>query len=105
MGAEEPRLARILEHVVAKAVQDLDVERIWLFGSQNRGVATRASDVDLALKLPAGSRPNWARFVLETAESLPALVDIDLVDIERCRPELAREVVRTGRVVYERAAP
>src|SRR5687767_4077059 len=96
----DARLAVILDHVVAKAVHDLDVERIWLFGSQQRGVATRASDVDIAFKLPAGSRRSWARFVLETEDSLPALVDLDLVDIEHCHPELAREVVRTGRVVY-----
>ena len=107
MGAIDSsvRLALILDHVVTKAVHDLGVERIWLFGSRSRDAATRASDVDLALKLPAGSRRHWARFVLETEESLPALAELDLVDIEGCPPELAAEVIRTGRIVYERVAP
>jgi uncharacterized protein len=100
-GDLEPRLERIVEDVVRRAVRIVSPERIWLFGSQARGTATRSSDVDIALQLPEAARKNWSRLVLETAEEVPALVNIDLVDIGQCSSALAHEIVNTGRVIYE----
>ena len=102
MSASVTREQRILQHVIARARLLLDPERIWLFGSQARGSATRSSDVDVAFEVPAGARAQWARFVSDTEESLPALADLDLVDIDRCGPELAEEIRRTGQLIYER---
>jgi uncharacterized protein len=97
----DPRLARIVTDVVRRAVQLVEPERIWLFGSQARGTASHSSDVDIALQIPARGRRNWSRFVLEATEELPALADIDLVDIGLCSPALALEIAGTGRIVYE----
>src|SRR5262245_2922208 len=102
MQASATREQRILQHVIAEARRLIDPQRIWLFGSQARGSATRGSDVDLGFELPANARASWARFVSDTEESLPALADLDLVDMNRCAPELADEIRRTGHVIYER---
>lgn len=75
--------------------------QIWLFGSQARGDARRTSDFDFALRMAHSGKKNWARFVIETEEQLPALTEIDLVDMGACSPELAAEIRRTGELVYE----
>ncbi len=93
---------RIVRDVVDRAVRLVAPRRIWLFGSHARGGATPTSDVDLAFDVPPSARAGWAAFVLETADDVPALVDMDLVDIGTCGPALAREILTTGRVVYER---
>jgi uncharacterized protein len=96
------RLDRIVRDVVARAVRAVDPERIWLFGSCARGTNTRASDVDLAFELPEDKRVGWSAFVLEAEDEVPALVDLDLVDLGTCAPSLTAEIIRTGRLVYER---
>ena len=93
---------RIVHDVVDRAVRLLDPTRIWLFGSHARGDATLTSDVDLAFEVSRSARAKWAAFVLEAEDEVPALVDLDLVDLETCDPALAREIATTGRVVYER---
>ena len=91
-----------MRDVVARAVRAIDPRRIWLFGSQARGTATRVSDVDLAFELGAMPSDSWAAFVVDSQEEVPALVDLDLIDLGDCDPQLAREITATGRVVYER---
>jgi predicted nucleotidyltransferase len=98
----DSRLERVLGDIVARARRQIDPDRIWLFGSHSRGEATRASDIDLAFEVPDPQRSNWAGFVTEANDEVPALVNLDLVDLGSCQQELAREIVRTGRVVYER---
>ena len=93
---------RIVGDVIDRAVRLIGPTRVWLFGSHARGDATPTSDVDLAFDLPATDRGNWAAFVIEAADEVPALVDMDLVDIGTCDPALAHEIITTGRVVYER---
>ena len=98
----EGRIARVVGDVVARVSRLLDVDRVWLFESFARGTATSGSDVDIALRVPRSARARWAIFVLECQDEVPALVDLDLVDIDSCDPNLANEIAATGRVVYER---
>ncbi len=93
---------RIVSDVVARAVRLVAPRQIWLFGSHARGDAWPTSDVDLAFDVPAADRRKWAAFVLEAEDEVPALVDLDLVDLGTCAPALAREITTKGRVVYER---
>lgn len=94
----------IVRDVVARAVKAIAPERVWLFGSHARGTATRASDVDLAFELHAIPRARWTAFVVDAKDGVPALVDLDLIDLGDCDPQLAREITATGQVVYERQA-
>lgn len=98
----DTRLDRIVNDVVARAVRLVDPQRVWLFGSHVTGVATRASDVDLAFEVPFSQSRRWAVFVVEATDEVSALVDLDLVDLATCDPTLANQIMTTGRVVYER---
>ncbi len=98
----DARLGRIVSDVLARAVRLVDPERAWLFGSQARGTATRASDVDLAFELPPSAGNRWAAFAIEAQEEVPALVDLDLVDLGTCDPAVAHEITSTGRIIYQR---
>jgi predicted nucleotidyltransferase len=98
----EGRTAHVVGDIVARARRLLDVERVWLFGSQARGTDTRSSDFDIALQIGPAARARWATFVTECDDEVPALVDLDLVDLGSCDPNLADEIIATGRVVYER---
>jgi predicted nucleotidyltransferase len=103
--ARQARLDRIVRDVVARATRAIDPERVWLFGSQATGTSRRGSDVDLAFELRPESRARWAAFVVEASEEVPALVEVDLVDLGACGARLAEEITATGRVVYERRFP
>lgn len=98
------RLDRIVGDVVARAVRMVQPRQIWLFGSHARGTATRTSDVDLAFDITSAGRARWAEFVLAAEDEVPALVDLDLVDIATCTPALATEATATGRLVFEQRA-
>jgi predicted nucleotidyltransferase len=50
LNTGDPRLDRIVDAVVARANQTIRPERVWLFGSQAKGTAGRASDVDAAFE-------------------------------------------------------
>lgn len=101
----EARLRRIVDDVVQRAVRLVRPRQIWLFGSHANGTARRSSDVDLALRVTNEGRENWSRFAGETAERVPALIEVDLVDMDRCGPDLEREIQETGRLVYEAPQP
>ena len=95
------RLQRIIADVVARAIALMAPQRIWLFGSQAAGTARRDSDADFGFEISPSARENWSRFVLEAAESVPALIELDLVDLGTCSPSLA-DVIRDGaRLIYE----
>jgi uncharacterized protein len=78
---------------------DMDVKKVWLFGSRSRGDARENSDFDLAFQL--GSRKNWSRFVTDVAEDPPSLHRYDLVDFENADEVLQKEVLKEGIVIYE----
>ena len=96
------RLDRIVRDVVARAVSAINPDRVWLFGSHARGTATQASDVDLAFELPDAARDKWTSFVVDARDEVPALIDLDLIDLGDCDPQLASEIITTGRMVYQR---
>lgn len=101
---DDPRLTRILNDVLARAARHLDPDRVWLFGSQARGTATRTSDVDLAFDVPGVARHRWNDFVIEVSDEVPALIDLDLIDLAVCETSLAHEIKTTGRLIYERGS-
>lgn len=100
--AQERRISRVVVDVVARACRLLEAERVWLFGSHARGTSTSGSDFDMAVQMPRAPRPRWAEFVLECEDEVPALVALDLVDVDSCDPRLAHEIATSGRLVYER---
>ena len=73
---------------------------LWLFGSQATGRARSDSDVDLAALFVA--RPDVLAIV-DAAADLEGLLhrSVDLVDLSRASPALARQVLRSGRLILD----
>lgn len=84
--------------------QNESIVRVILFGSRARGDATKTSDFDIAVVVPALSEDDWARFVSDLRESAPTLCHVDIVRLEsQIRNELRHHIEREGIVIYERA--
>jgi predicted nucleotidyltransferase len=79
-----------------------EVVRIILFGSRARGEAGSRADIDLAIECPAADIRRWFD-IEEAAENTPTLLKIDLVRLDRAPPDLAANIRREGKVLYERA--
>lgn len=74
-----------------------------LFGSSSRGARHAGSDVDVAIGLSEGSRPN-AMALGELASRLEAVAGrpVDLVLLDEAPPGLAYRAFRDGRVLLTR---
>jgi predicted nucleotidyltransferase len=91
------------EYIVAEKLKAFpEIERIVLFGSRARGDAPPRADIDLAVACPTADAVKWSDIV-EAAEAAPTLLQIDLVRMEGAPSELLSQIVREGRVLYERS--
>lgn len=90
------------EQLVADRLRSFpEVDRVVLFGSRARGDAAPRSDIDLAVVCPRADPQRWSDIV-EAAEGSPTLLQIDLVRLETAPAELREQIVREGRILYER---
>jgi len=79
-----------------------EVRRIILFGSRARGDARVRADIDVAVECPEADSRRW--FDIEAAaENTPTLLKIDLVRLDRASADLAANILREGKILYERA--
>jgi predicted nucleotidyltransferase len=83
---------------LAREILGPTVEVIW-FGSWPRGRAHERSDVDIAIRCPAGVPRDRLRRVREAIDELPTLYSIDVLDLRDASPVLAEEVERYGRPI------
>lgn len=89
-------LPDVVWYIVEAAKRDLGAQTIYLFGSRAKGTAHAKSDVDMAFVPSTTGQANWSRFVADVEEAAPTLLELDLVNLERCPAELRDEIVRTG---------
>jgi predicted nucleotidyltransferase len=88
-----------------KALDTLDrrfgLDNLWLFGSEAQGTARPDSDVDLAALFKGNPTPVE---VFEAQGELAAILgrDVDLVNLDRVSPILARQVLRNGQLMIDR---
>jgi predicted nucleotidyltransferase len=77
---------------------------VYLFGSAAGGSARAASDLDVAFLADAAPAP-MQRFRVQ--EDLARVLgrDVDLVDLRAASTVMRAEVLRTGRVLFERSRP
>ena len=80
----------------------IDPEKVWIFGSQARGNATRYSDIDMAFSFDTVKKQWWGSFVADVEENARTLLEFDLVDMNSCEPALRDEILKTGKILYER---
>ncbi len=99
---------RDLALVVGRLVAALDAERIYVFGSQARGEATRDSDIDLLVVVPTTDQPahRLAQKAYHAAAPHSLALDIlvmpreEFVRRSRALASLPATVLREGRTLY-----
>lgn len=74
------------------------IRRIWLYGSAATNELTLSSDVDIAVEFKGHSEP--AEFRSRVLGSLPQNIDLQVLnDLPK---KVQKEVLETGRILYER---
>ena len=79
-----------------------DAQAVYLHGSQATGTARSGSDLDLAILLPPGVRPDpetWLDAL--SAVSAATETDADLADLRSASSELHAELLRYGRRLWD----
>ena len=106
MVATNVEIGDVLRSIVSQLEPKIPVAKIILFGSYASGTPKKWSDIDIAIISPSfEGMPIWWRQEL-LAESLPdadarlSPLGYSPLDLSNPTPFL-REVIRTGRVVYE----
>ena len=108
MVAADVEIGEIVQRVVDELRGSIQVSTVILFGSYANGAPRKSSDIDVAIISPDFSGvPLWRRQEM-LAEVLPD-ADVRLSPIGYSPEEASspgphsflREIIRTGRVVYE----
>ena len=106
MANAEVEVTDIIESVVRQLKPELPVTKVILFGSYVSGVTRKWSDIDVAIVSPNFSGvPLWRR--QELLAALLPQADVRLSPLAYSPEELSsptlflREIIRTGKVVYE----
>ena len=111
MVATDVEIEDVVRSVVAQLQPMVSVERVILFGSYASGAPRKSSDIDMAIISSSFSGvPLWRRQEI-LAESLTD-ADVRLSPLGYSPEEYAnpgrhsflREIIRTGRVVYQAPA-
>ena len=103
----------VIAEMVAKIVQEVDPEQVYLFGSRARGDAREDSDVDFLIVKGAGFDPQMERRheegrLYRALVRCPLPVEVlvysaDEVEYRRTgRNNVVARALREGRLVYER---
>ena len=89
-----------IDRMVKRIAKHFDPEMIILFGSQARGTASPASDIDILYTLRPGRRLGWE--IEQLADELAELFGhrVDLVSLRSLHPLLQPSVLAEARPVY-----
>ncbi len=91
-----------LGSIIDRAIESLEVHRIWIFGSRARGDAHKLSDYDLAFEFPMDKMSQWGAFVQEALDKSQTLLPIDLVNYALASETLQKKIQVEGIILYER---
>lgn len=80
-----------------------NIQRIFLYGSRARGDAGPRSDIDLAIDAPSLSETEW-NAIYDAVEQADTLYKIDCVWLQKASAPLQQNILRDGKVLYERPA-
>ena len=77
---------------------------VYLFGSQARGTAGAASEVDLAFWARQASGPELSQQPFDYAAALSIALgkEVELIELNRAPPDLVHRVLRDGKLLLER---
>lgn len=77
------------------------VDAAYLFGSQAKGTASAASDVDIALILEPGA-PADSKTMVRRALERELELEVDLIDLLSAPADLVHRILRDGTLVIDR---
>ena len=94
---------KLIKQIVEKINQELDVDKIILFGSQVRSDKQISSDIDIAIE---GISVEQAGFIKEILnEEIETLLDFDVLSFdELSNKTLKKRIEEEGVIIYERNA-
>lgn len=97
-----PSLPPIVPQLLARLSTE-NIQRIFLYGSRARGDAGPRSDIDLAIDAPSLSETEW-NAIYDVVEEADTLYKIDCVWLQKAPLSLQQNILRDGKVLYERPA-
>ncbi|MBO8143712.1 MAG: nucleotidyltransferase domain-containing protein [Thermodesulfobacterium sp.] len=102
MATEKEKAEKVLEKVVELLKEEVDPEKIILFGSRAKGKSAPYSDIDLAIEGSTKPPLRNLRKLKEKIEAMSWPFFIDLIFLEEVDKEFKELVTKTGRIVYEK---
>lgn len=91
-----------LSKLVEMAAQMILPSKVIVFGSRARGDYTPVSDVDIAFYFATREgATHWPEFTLEVEETLPTLLEINLVNTTVATPQLLEQIKKEGICIYD----
>jgi len=102
MATKKEKAEKILAKLIELLKEELDPEKIILFGSRVKGKSAPYSDIDLAI---AGSTKPPLRNLRKLKEKIEAIswpFFVDLIFLEEVDEEFKDLIIETGRIVYEK---
>ncbi len=92
----------ITQKVVDLLKQDLNPQRIILFGSRAKGTAKPYSDIDIAIEGGKALDHRERRKLKEKIEEISGIYTVDLIFLDLVEKDFAELVKKTGKVLYEK---
>ena len=92
---------KLIKQIVEKINQELDVDKIILFGSQVRSDKQISSDIDIAIEGISAVQAGFIKEILN--EEIETLLDFDALSLDELSNEtLKKRIYKEGMVIYER---
>ncbi|OGJ87070.1 MAG: hypothetical protein A2268_15285 [Candidatus Raymondbacteria bacterium RifOxyA12_full_50_37] len=87
------RAKAVAREMAAFLSRDYGAKKVWLFGSLANGAFSAVSDLDIAYQ---GIEPSFYFRVYARISEMFQPFNVDLVDVDDCRPDLLREILEKG---------
>jgi len=92
----------ILQKIIKLLTEELDPDRLILFGSRAKGLAHKGSDIDIAVGGGKGLTHREERKLKEKIEEISGIYFVDIVFLEKISEDLKNMILETGRIIYEK---
>ncbi|MCD6489457.1 MAG: nucleotidyltransferase domain-containing protein [Thermodesulfobacterium sp.] len=102
MATKKEKAEKVLAKLVKFLKEELDPEKIILFGSRAKGKSAPYSDIDLAIEGSAKPLLKSLRKLKEKIEVISWPFFVDLIFLEEVDEEFKNLIIKTGRIVYEK---
>ncbi len=90
-----------LNWIIEQAKAQLNVSKIYLFGSRARKTHTPLSDFDIAFEFPKENENKWGTFSVTTQEEVRTLRKLDLVNLRTVSQEIKERILAEGELIYD----